>query len=221
MKAMILAAGHGERMRPLTNLIPKPLLQAGGRALIEYHLAALVASGITEVVINHGRLGEQIESTLGDGSRYGLRLHYSPEGANPLETGGGIARALPLFGSAPFLVVNADLWTDYSYDRIKEMPTSDDLAHLVLVDNPLHHPQGDFVLHNGRVTTNEGKNLTFAGIGVYRPELFTNPASGAFPLAPLLRTAMAANRVSGEHWSGNWIDVGTPARLEILRQMLR
>ncbi|CAK0764099.1 N-acetylmuramate alpha-1-phosphate uridylyltransferase [Gammaproteobacteria bacterium] len=220
MKAMVLAAGHGERMRPLTDHTPKPLLQAGGRALIEYHLEALAAAGITEVVVNHGRLGGQIESYLGDGARYGLVLRYSPEGDQPLETGGGILCALPLLGEDPFLVVNADLWTDYSYDLLKGKPAPTDLAYLVLVDNPPHHPQGDFSLNGGRVTTLEAARLTFTGIGVYRPELFVGSTSGAFPLAPLLRASMAAGRVGGEHWSGKWMDIGTPARLDALQQML-
>jgi len=220
MKAMVLAAGHGERMRPLTDHTPKPLLRVNGRALIEYHLEALSAAKITEVIVNHGRLGAQIESYLGDGARYGLQIHYSPEGEQPLETGGGILRALPLLGDDPFLVVNADIWTHYPYDRLKGPLASTDLAYLVLVDNPFHHPQGDFGLCNGRVTTSKEVRLTFAGIGVYRPVFFAGCTPGAFPLAPLLRAAMATDQIGGEYWSGNWMDIGTPGRLRVLEQSM-
>jgi len=217
VKAMILAAGHGERMRPLTDHIPKPLLKVGNQALIEYHLYALAKTGFEEVVINHGRLGEQIESFLGDGARYGLRIKYSAEGTQPLETGGGIFRVLSILGDAPFLVINADVWTDYSFEKLKNALNQKDFAHLVLVDNPPQHANGDFSLVNGRVGEETTNRFTFSGIGVYRPELFASSKSGAFPLAPLLRRAMAANRVSGEHWAGEWQDIGTPARLEALR----
>ncbi len=220
MKAMILAAGQGERMRPLTDHTPKPLLQAGGRALIEYHLAGLAGAGITLVVINHARLGNQIESYVGDGTRYGLRIVYSPEGDRPLETGGGLFRALPLLGEEPFLVVNADVWTDYPYDRLVGGLKGAGLAHLVMVDNPPQHPRGDFALCGDRVTLDASPLLTFAGIGVYHPALWAGCTPGAFPLAPLLRAAMRDSRVSGEHWLGEWMDIGTPLRLETLRQRL-
>ncbi len=217
MKAMILAAGRGERMRPLTDHTPKPLLKVAGKALIEYHIEALVAAGIDELVINHAYLGEQVEQALGDGRRYGARIQYSAEG-EALETGGGILKALPLLGGEPFVVVNGDIWTDYDFAALPGEPEG--LAHLVLVDNPAHHPQGDFVLHQGRVHDRPGKRLTFSGIGVYRPELFASHRPGAFPLAPLLRAAMAKNVVSGEHYQGAWHDVGTPQRLSELNQLL-
>lgn len=218
MKAMILAAGRGERMRPLTDSTPKPLLQAGGRTLIEYHLAALVGAGFTDIVINHAHLGGQIEAALGDGHRYGARISYSDEGV-ALETGGGIFKALPLLGDAPFLVVNGDIWTDYPYARLTQPPAG--LAHLILVDNPPHHPGGDFAL-NGDQVREQGENmLTFSGIGVYRPALFDGCEPGRFPLAPLLRRAMAAGEVSGEYYGGAWIDIGTPQRLQELEARLR
>lgn len=218
MKAMILAAGRGERMRPLTDSTPKPLLEAGGRRLIEYHLAGLAAAGITDIVINHARLGEQIEARLGDGARYGVRIAYSAEGDAPLETGGGIHRALPLLGAAPFVVVNGDVWTDFPYQGLPAEP--DGLAHLVLVDNPGHHPDGDFVLENGRLQAEGSGRLTFSGIGVYRPELFADSEPGTFPLAPLLRRAMLEGAVTGEYYAGRWVDVGTPERLQALDAML-
>ncbi len=219
MKAFILAAGLGKRMRPLTDHMPKPLLMAGGKRLIEYHLAALVSAGITEIVINHARFGEQIEAALGDGSRYGAQISYSPEGDQVLETGGGIVKALPLLGAAPFVVVNADVWTDYSFAHLPEQP--DGLAHLVLVDNPAHHAEGDFILREGKVySEGEGGKLTFSGIGVYRPKLFAECVPGVFPLAPLLRQGMQQELVKGEHYAGRWMDIGTPERLEELDKFL-
>lgn len=217
-RAMILAAGRGERMRPLTDRIPKPLLPAGGKPLIVHHLEALAAAGFRDVVINHAHLGGMIEEALGSGRRWGLRIHYSPEPAGALETGGGIFHALPLLGSAPFLVVNGDIWCDYDFSRC--MLAETELAHLVLVDNPAHHPQGDFALRGGRVVDGEGRRLTFSGIGVYRRQLFDAVDRTAFPLAPLLRRAVAAGRVSGEHFSGGWVDVGTPERLQALDRIL-
>lgn len=223
MRAMILAAGRGERMRPLTDATPKPLLRAGGHALIEYHIAALVAAGLRDIVINHAHLGAQIEAALGDGARYGAHLSYSPEGGQALETGGGIFHALTLLGDGPFAVVNGDIWTDFPFIRLTDhtgepIIASDDLAHLVLVDNPAHHRGGDFILANGRATegADATRRLTFSGIGIYRPELFAGCEDGAFPLAPLLRDAMASDRVSGEHYTGRWVDVGTPDRLAAL-----
>lgn len=218
MKAMILAAGRGERMRPLTDHTPKPLLSAGGKCLIEYHIEALAQAGFRELVINHAHLGEQIEQKLGDGQRYGVAIQYSAEG-QALETGGGIFRALPLLGDEPFLVVNGDVWCDYPYERLRQRTVA--WAHLVLVDNPPQHPQGDFVLRDGRVYDEEGARLTFSGIGVYHPRLFAQCRPGAFPLAPLLRQAMAEERVSGEHYQGYWSDIGTPERLQALDRLLR
>jgi MurNAc alpha-1-phosphate uridylyltransferase len=211
MKAMILAAGRGERMRPLTDRTPKPLLEAGGKPLIVYHIEALRDAGFRELVINHAWLGEQIEQYLGDGSRFGVQILYSPEPEGALETGGGIHHALPLLGDEAFVVVNSDIWTDYPYARLHHPQQA--LAHLVLVDNPAHHRQGDFSLDNGLVTDAGEATLTFSGIGLYRPELFSSHAPGAFPLAPLLREAMRRGQVTGEHYRGRWSDVGTPQRL--------
>lgn len=221
MKAMILAAGRGERMRPLTDHTPKPLLIAGGRRLIEYHIAALVNAGIAEIVINHAHLGAQIEATLGDGSRYGAQISYSSEGETGLETAGGIFKALPLLGNAPFIVINGDIWTDYPLPQLPKEPKGS--AHLVLIDNPAHHPAGDFVLREGRVSPPAvgDRTLTFSGIGVYRPELFNGCAPGKFPLAPLLRKAMETGSVTGEYYTGSWVDVGTPQRLHELDDALR
>lgn len=219
MKAMILAAGRGERMRPLTDTTPKPLLRAGGKRLIEYHLERLAQAGIHDVVINHAHLGEQIEQALGDGSRYGLSITYSAEG-KALETGGGIFHALPLLGEAPFLVINGDIWCDYPYASLLSREVA--LAHLVLVDNPPQHPTGDFVLEAGRVhDSHQGERLTFSGVGLYHPRLFDGCEPGAFSLAPLLRRAMAAGEVSGEHYRGRWFDIGTPERLEQLDRLLQ
>jgi MurNAc alpha-1-phosphate uridylyltransferase len=212
MKAMILAAGRGERMRPLTDSTPKPLLRVGGQTLIERHIHALVKAGIRELVINHAHLGEQLLQALGDGGSYGVKIRWSPEPAGALETGGGIFNALPLLGEAPFIVLNADIWTDFPFAGLPQRP--DGLAHLVLVDNPVHHPDGDFVLSTDRVQQGGGARLTFSGIGVYRPELFAGCSPGAFPLAPLLRRVMDDGRVSGEHYRGGWFDIGTPQRLQ-------
>ena len=219
MKAMILAAGKGERLRPLTLHTPKPLVPVAGVPLIEYHLRALAAAGITEVVINHAWLGQQIEDHLGDGARFGVHIRYSAEN-EPLETGGGIFRALPLLGSEPFVLVNGDIWTDY---RFTALPASlAGLAHLVLVDNPAHHPEGDFVLQHGQVFgSNPGlPSLTYSGLAVLNPQLFAGCMEGAFKLAPLLRQAMDAGQVSGEHYQGHWVDVGTHERLAEVEQLL-
>jgi len=210
---MILAAGRGERMRPLTDHTPKPLLRAGPERLIEYHLRALAAIGVVDIVINHAHLGVQIEQTLGNGTRYGARIQYSPEG-EALETGGGIFRALPLLGEAPFIVVNGDVWTDFPYQRL--LNPLQGVAHLVLVDNPPHNLRGDFALIQGRVMPEGATLLTFSGIGVYAPVLFRGSKEGRFPLAPLLRSAMSRGEVSGEHYRGRWTDVGTPERLQEL-----
>lgn len=218
MRAMILAAGRGERMRPLTDRTPKPLLPVAGKPLIEHHIAALAAAGFREIVINVSWLGQQIVDALGSGARFGVELAYSREQPTPLETAGGVRRALPLLGEAPFVVINGDVWTDYPLAALQP-PAA--LAHLVLVDNPPHHEQGDFVLDGGRVLAGAGDRLTFSGIGVYRPALFAHLPEGVQqPLAPLLREAIAQGQVSGEYFRGRWIDVGTPARLEQLGQML-
>lgn len=219
MKAMILAAGKGERLRPLTLHTPKPLVRAGGVPLIEYHVRALAAAGFDELVINHAWLGQQIEEYLGDGARFGVRIAWSPEG-EPLETGGGIHRALPLLGEQAFAVVNGDVWCEYDFTRLlKPLPG---LAHLVLVDNPPHHPRGDFALAEGWVTdpTADTPRLTYSGIAVLHPKLFEGSVAGAFKLAPLLRQAMAQGQVSGEHFQGRWVDVGTHERLAEVEHVL-
>jgi len=230
MKALILAAGLGERMRPLTDTTPKPLLHAGGKPLIAWHLEKLAAMGVREVVINTSWLAAQFPVALGDGARWGLRLHYVHEGDVPLETGGGMWNALPLLGDAPFIAINGDIWTDYEFAGLPDEPSGD--AHLVLVDNPLQHPDGDFALHGDRVQSDGAVRLTFAGIGVYRRGLFDDwrrivgeaPGANAVPprfkLAPLLRAAMALGNVAGEHHRGAWTDVGTPARLARLNSEL-
>lgn len=220
MKAMILAAGKGERLRPLTLHTPKPLVCVGGVPLIEYHLRALAVAGFTEIVINHAWLGQQIEDHLGDGSRFGVRIQYSAEG-EPLETGGGIFKALPLLGDKPFAVVNGDIWTDYSFAGLR-MPLTG-LAHLVLVDNPAHHPKGDFCLAGTQVLDAQpGSNtLTYSGIAVLSPALFEGAEAGAFKLAPLLRKAMAAGRVTGERLQGQWVDVGTHERLAEVESLIK
>jgi MurNAc alpha-1-phosphate uridylyltransferase len=217
---MILAAGRGERMRPLTLAKPKPLLEAGGAPLIVHHLRALQAAGFADVVVNLSWLGDQIRAALGDGSRYGVRLHYSDEGPEPLETGGGIFRALPLLGEGPFLVLNGDVWTDIDWSQVHGRLAPHDLGHLVLVPNPAHNPQGDFVLEHGRIVATEGERFTFSGVGVYRAGLFAGCADGIFKLAPLLRAAARAGRVSGELHDGAWLDIGTPERLAHLDQRL-
>ena len=232
MRALILAAGRGERMRPLTDTTPKPLLRVGGTPLIVWHLQKLAALGVRDVVINTSWLADQFPQALGDGAQWGLCLHYSREGKTPLETGGGMWNALRLLRDeeatdAPFLVVNGDIWTDYDFVRLPQATAND--AHLVLVDNPTQHPHGDFVLqHDGHVACNGESMLTFAGIGLYQPRLFDQwhdvigSTSGAdadpprFPLAPLLRAAMLRGGVSGEHHRGRWTDVGTPERLALL-----
>ncbi|MBF7728488.1 N-acetylmuramate alpha-1-phosphate uridylyltransferase MurU [Pseudomonas sp. N040] len=219
MKAMILAAGKGERMRPLTLTTPKPLLPVAGVPLIVYHLRALAAAGFAEVVINHAWLGRQIEDYLGDGRQFDLRIRYSAEG-EPLETGGGIFRALPLLGEEPFLVVNGDIWTDFAFAGLPQELAG--LAHLVLVDNPQHHPQGDFGLSAGAVREAVAgvPQLTYSGIAVLHPQLFAGCSAGAFKLAPLLRQAMAAEQVSGEYFAGHWVDVGTHERLQAVERLL-
>ena len=215
MKAMILAAGRGERMRPLTEKTPKPLLEVRGHPLIEYHLRALHAAGIREVVVNLSWLGEQIRAALGDGARWGVSIHYCDEGPEPFETAGGIFNALPHLGPDPFIVVNGDVWTDYPFSR--RTLARDATAHLVLVPNPAHHAPGDFSLQDGRVTRSSGKTYTFSGIAQYRPEFFAGCTAGRFPLLPLLRRAIDAQSLTGELHQGVWSDVGTPERLALLQ----
>lgn len=226
MRAMILAAGRGSRMRPLTDKHPKPLLRAGKYALIEHHIFNLVNAGINEIIINHAWLGEQIVATLGNGSRYSAKISYSAE-TQALETAGGIAQALYFFQDQPFLVINGDIWTDWSAKQAIGMASKlndNILANLVLVDNPEHHLQGDFqLLENSIVKSNcnDGHNYTFAGIGVYQPSLFKSIKLGTPKrLAPVLQQAMLTNSVIGEHHTGKWFDIGTPDRLETLNKIL-
>lgn len=218
---MILAAGRGVRMRPLTDTTPKSLLAAGGKPLIVWQLEKLARAGFTEAVINHAHLGHLIEAALGDGSRFGVSIRYSPE-REALETAGGIAFALPLLGAEPFLVINADIYCDYDVSKLGRLQLGDKLAHLVLVDNPVQHPRGDFALEARRVRETGKRLLTFSGIGVYAPRLFGGIPPGAkVALAPILRKAMAAERVSGEHYRGRWHDIGTAERLRALDKELR
>lgn len=223
MKVMLLAAGFGNRMRPLTDTRPKPLLSVGGRSLIEWQLLRLARAGFRDVVINHHYLGEQIEGALGDGSRWDLRIRYSPE-AQILETAGGIINALPMLGDEPFLVLNADVWTDYDFAALRGLPAGRDLAHLVMVANAAHNQDGDFHLQPGGRLQSEGDgpSYTYSGIAVFNPDFFAGEAPRKLALAPLLRQAMSAGRVSGELYGGDWQDIGTPQRLESLdRQLTR
>jgi len=214
MKAMILAAGQGTRMRPLTNSTPKPLLEVGGIPLIVWHIENLAHAGFREIVINIAHLGYQIPEALGDGSEWGVMIRYSDEQEEGgLESAGGIVKALPLLGEEPFLVVNGDIWCEYDFDRSKKLANGM-LAHLILVPNPEHNPEGDFTLKEGLVV-NE-KAYTFSGIGYYAPELFEGVSYGKHPLAPILRAAMREERVSGELFEGEWRDIGTPERLEAI-----
>ncbi len=230
MRAMILAAGRGERMRPLTDTTPKPLLRVGGKPLIVWHIERLVAAGIADIVINHAWLGQQIEQHLQDGSRFGARLAYSPE-AQALETAGGIAHALPLLGEAPFLVINGDTWCDWdpanARAAARQLAEQDKSAWLLLADNPLHHPAGDFLLQDASIVADGAgappqETLTFTGTAVYSPRLFQGVDPGhPSGLAPLLRQAMAKHQVIGQHYNGCWIDVGTPERLNELDNRLQ
>lgn len=228
---MILAAGQGKRMRPLTDNLPKPLLKAGKYALIEYQIFNLARAGFMDIVINHAYLGAMIEEALGNGNQYGIHIRYSPE-TSVLETAGGIANAMHLLSNPqqtmPFLVVNGDIYCEFDYALLRatldsmQAHTKQRLAHLILVDNPEHHPEGDFSLQHGYVTSAETKRLTFSGIGLYRPQFFHTVASGeAAKLAPLLRQAMQNNQVTGEYFPGRWIDVGTPERLQQLDNRLK
>lgn len=216
---MILAAGLGTRMGPLTDGVPKPLLHAGGKPLLQHQLESLARAGFHDVVINHGRFGDRIETAFGSGARFGLSIRYSAEGDAPLETAGGIHHALPLLGPAPFLVVNADIWTDFDFATLRSRVPEH--AHLVLVPNPAHHPRGDFALAGDRVRSGGEPRWTYSGVGVYHPRLFRELLPGPASLAPLLRAAMDLDRISGEVYSGEWSDIGTPDRLAALDRRLR
>lgn len=223
MKAMILAAGKGERMRPLTLHTPKPLLPVAGKPLIQWHIEALQRAGLDRLVINHAWLGEQLEAAFGNGAAYGVQINWSPEDL-PLETAGGILRALPLLGDEPFVLVNGDVWTDFDFSGLR-LPEGR-LAHLVLVDNPPFKARGDFLLGEGVIANpvteaEQGRALTYSGIAVLSPQLFDGLIDGPQPLAPLLRAAAERGLVSGERYTGNWIDVGTPERLRQAEQHAR
>jgi N-acetyl-alpha-D-muramate 1-phosphate uridylyltransferase len=211
MKALIFAAGFGERMRPLTLHTPKPLLMVRGKSLISYHIAALKRAGITDLVINLSHLGDQIKAALGDGSDFGVRIQYSEEGPVPLETGGGMKYALKLLGDAPFVAVNGDIFADFDFTSLPKLEQQ--FAHLVMVPNPRQHPQGDFALLGNKLYTCGPEKLTFSGIGVYQPKLLDGTPQGAFRLAPILREAMAFGQITGQCFAGAWHDVGTPERL--------
>jgi len=216
MRAMILAAGRGERLRPLTDKTPKPLLDIAGKPLIEYHLESLAEAGFREVVINQGHLGDLLPETLDDGSRWGVKIRWSDEQPEALETGGGIHQALPLLGKGPFLVINGDIWTDYPFTRLRAIKC--DWAHLVMVPNPEHNPAGDFSLQGALLRQQGTDKLTFSGIGVYHPRLFENCRPGKFSVVPLLRDAMDNQIVTGEQFTGEWGDIGTVERLEMVRR---
>ena len=217
MKAMILAAGRGERMRPLTDSTPKPLLKVAGKPIIVHTIHQLVSAGFRDIVINHAHMGPQIEAALGSGEQFGAAISYSPEGEAALETAGGIINALPLLGNQVFLVVNGDIATDFPFSEIKQQPV--DLAHLVAVDNPEHHPQGDFGLDKeGKVIVDCTVQFTFSGIGLYHPDLFSGIPPGKKKLWPLLASAISNRRVTGQKYPGFWIDIGTPERLKEVEQ---
>lgn len=224
MKAMILAAGLGNRMRPLTLYTPKPLLEVGGKSLIVWHIEKLKNMGITEIVINSAWLADKLIGTLGDGSQFGVKILWTREDEG-LETAGGIINALPLLGDQPFILVNGDVWTTMDFESLRHIKLGDDLAHIVLVDNPKQHPNGDFTLYNQRAFTFDqhvnGENLTFSGVSVINPKLFAGLESGKRPLAPLLKQAMEDEKVSAEKLEGAWVDVGTPERLTELDLQIR
>ncbi|WP_068544616.1 N-acetylmuramate alpha-1-phosphate uridylyltransferase MurU [Thalassotalea crassostreae] len=219
MKAMILAAGRGERMKPLTDNCPKPLLKVAGVALIEHHLNNLKAAGITDIVINIAWLGEQIESYFRDGAEFGVQIQYSNERDNALETAGGIVNALPLLGEQPFIIVNGDIYCDYDFSQLQQIEPPG-LAHLVMVENPEHNLKGDFVVADGllNVSDEDVIKYTYSGIGLYDPKLFAGLSVEKLPLAPILIRAMATNSISGSIHYGIWSDVGTPERLQIINQ---
>ena len=215
---MLLSAGLGKRMQPLTQEIPKPLIKLAGKSLIEHHLTRLKSAGYREIVINLSHLGDTIKQKLGDGKRYGVHIEYSHEGEHPLGTAGGIVHALPLLGDKPFLVISSDIWCDHplSFSDLVH-----DMAHLVLVDNPAHHPSGDFSYESGKACVSGGDFLTFSGIGIYKPELFKKQTAGQTALAPILHSAITRERVSAEHYAGTWFDIGTPERLREAEQHLQ
>lgn len=215
MRAMILAAGRGERLRPLTDSTPKPLLEVKGRPLIEHHLERLANAGFREVIINLAHLGDMIRDTLGNGSNWGLNIHYSPEPPGALDTGGGIQQALPLLGDSPFAVINGDVYSQYPLARLRAIKCS--YAHLVLVPNPGHNPEGDFALRGGYIASEGQPCHTFSGISVYHPQFFDPAPGGRFSIVPLLRNAAALQQVTGELYKGEWHDIGTLERLETLR----
>ena len=216
MRAMILAAGRGERLRPLTDRTPKPLIEVGGKPLIVHHIEALADAGFREIVINQGHLGEQLPMVLGDGGRWGVNIHWSVEKPEPLETGGGIFQALPLLGPGPFLTVNGDIRTGYAFARLRAVKC--DHAHLVMVPNPAHNPDGDFALRHARLSEDGPDKLTYSGIAVYHPRLFEGCSPGKFSMVPLLRRAMREHFVTGERYDGPWNDIGSPERLEQARR---
>jgi MurNAc alpha-1-phosphate uridylyltransferase len=220
MKAMVLAAGRGERMRPITDKIPKPLVPVAGKPLIVYHLEALARAGVRDVVINLAYRGSQIRDALGDGSAHGVRISYSDEGPEPIETGGGIFKALPLLGPGPFMVVNGDVWTDFDFAR---MPALESGAHalLIMVPNPPHVARGDFGLDGNDLIESETDRYTYSGLGVYSAEFFAGCQPGKFPLLPLLKRAIAARRLRGQVYRGVWSDIGTPERLAALDAEIR
>lgn len=218
MRAMILAAGRGERMRPLTDTVPKPMLRVAGKPLIEWHVEALAAVGIREIVINLAWLGEQIREHLGDGRRWAVNIAYSPE-EQALETGGGVFQALPLLGEQPFVLLSADVWTDYPLARLLQLPQPHDMAHFVMVPNPEFHPRGDFALAAGRIVP-AGERLTYGNVGVFRPGFFAGCQPGRFALAPLMHRWVEQGRISGECHQGQWHNLGTPAQLEVLNHAL-
>ncbi len=221
MKAMILAAGRGERMRPLTDVLPKPLLSVAGKPLIQYHLEALQRAGVQDIVINHAWLGHLLPQHLGSGQQFGVHISYSDEGTEGLETAGGIKKALPLLGDAPFIVVNGDVFSDYPYQKLSGLLAADCLAHLVLVPNPLQHPKGDFGINaQGYAQAEASQSFTFSGIAIYRPEFFSEVAEGKQKLAPYLRRAMQQNKVTAELYQGIWHDIGTVQRLTELSAQL-
>ena len=224
MKAMILAAGMGNRMRPLTLHTPKPLLEVGGKPLIVWHIEKLKKIGVQEIVINTAWLGEKLAEALGDGSQFGVKILWSHEGEG-LETAGGIIKALPLLGNEPFILVNGDVWTTMDFEPLLNMQLQNDLAHLVLVENPVQHPQGDFTLATNKAYTFEqarsGENLTYSGVAVMHPQMFDGLESGKRPLAPLLKQAMQQEKISAHKLQGVWVDVGTPERLNALDQQIK
>ncbi|AVH48422.1 N-acetylmuramate alpha-1-phosphate uridylyltransferase MurU [Acinetobacter sp. SWBY1] len=224
MKAMILAAGMGNRMRPLTLHTPKPLLEVGGKPLIVWHIEKLQKIGVQEIVINTAWLGEKLAYALGDGSQFGVKILWSHEGEG-LETAGGIINALSLLGNAPFILVNGDVWTTMDFAPLLNVQLQDALAHLVLVENPVQHPQGDFTLSENKAYTFEqaqsGENLTYSGVAVMHPQMFVGLESGKRPLAPLLKQAMQQEKISAQKLQGVWVDVGTPERLNALDQQIQ